>query len=58
MHVLRLVYKAFRFIGMVILGYIIIFALSKLFPFLYNLMERLQDGIYSIASELLAFLKG
>lgn len=58
MHVLRLVYKAFRFIGMVILGYIIIFALSKLFPFLYNLMERLQDGIYSIVSELLAFLKG
>ena len=58
MHILRLFYKAFRLIGMVILGYIIIFALSKLFPFIYNLMERFQDGVYSLTSKFSTFLTG
>lgn len=58
MHVIRLFYKAFRLIGMVILGYIILFVLSKLFPFIYNLMQQIQDGVYSLVTKVLSFLSG
>lgn len=58
MHVIRLFYKAFRLIGMVILGYIILFVLSKLFPFIYNLMQQIQDGVYSLVTKVFSFFSG
>ena len=56
MHILRLVYKAFRLIGFVILGYMLLFVLSKLFPFIYNLMVRIQENIYYLAGNFSSFI--
>lgn len=54
MNVLRLFYKALKIITWIIIGYIIISVLSKFFPFMYNIFNKIYDSIYNFIKSFIA----